>query len=437
VAKRYRRGDVSPVEITHSLLARIEQENPSLNAFISVWRDAALRAARLAEQELRDDVDRGALHGIPVAIKDLIETNDHPTTYGSRVVPPQRPNADAWIVSRLKRAGAVILGKTNLLEFAYGIVHPEFGQTNNPWDTSRTAGGSSGGSAAAVAAGMCFAAIGTDTGGSIRIPAAYCGVVGLKPTFDRLPTDGAFPLSPSLDHVGPITQSVNDMEQVWSALCGDHTPFEPPADTLRLGVLSRYIGSTDMEPGVSDVIEDALATLRSSGVQLERVDLASLQDCDEHLINVVLPEASDVHQALYKDQATHYADGTRTQIAQGFDIPAVAYLRAQRYRAELTSDIDNLLRDHDALILPTAPWVAPAEDPAIATQSGDAEGRRTAPFNMTGHPAITINAGFVGGLPVGLQVVTERYRDAQAIAIAREIEQRLGTSPIRRLRRLS
>lgn len=427
VARQYRQGTLSPVEVTSSLLERIAKENPSLNAFISVWQDSALQAARVAEQELRGGTDRGMLHGIPVAIKDLIETEDHPTTYGSRVVPASRTHKDAWIVSRLKRLGAVILGKTNLLEFAYGIVHPDFGQTNNPWDTNRTAGGSSGGSAAAVAAGLSYVAFGTDTGGSIRIPAAYCGIIGFKPTYKLVPMDGIFPLSHSLDHVGPLTQSVSDMAQVWSALRGEPLTPSLSAKHLRLGALSRYINGPDIEPDVKRVITNAVDKIRSSDAEIEFVDLDSLQACDEHFINLVLPEASVVHEDLYKTQGQHYAEGTRLQITQGFDIPAVAYVRAKLYQTKLTADIDDLLDKYDALILPTAPWVAPEEDPPVTSESGDAEARRTAPFNLTGHPTLTINAGFAQGLPVGLQIVTKHHHDTQAIAIAQELAKRLRT----------
>jgi aspartyl-tRNA(Asn)/glutamyl-tRNA(Gln) amidotransferase subunit A len=201
VGRLYRSGELSPVEVTQLTLERIEALNPTLNAFITVTSDVAMQAASRAEHELRASTDRGPLHGIPVALKDLVDTAGIRTTAGSRILAEHVPGQDAPIVTRLKDAGAVIIGKTNMLEFAYGIVHPDYGATWNPWDPQRTAGGSSGGSAAAVAAGLCYAAAGTDTGGSIRIPAAYCGVAGFKPTYGLVSLEGIFPLSWSLDHL--------------------------------------------------------------------------------------------------------------------------------------------------------------------------------------------------------------------------------------------
>ncbi|TVR89952.1 MAG: amidase [Trueperaceae bacterium] len=426
VAAAYRSGQRTPVEVASAAFERIDAVEERLNAFVSVWHDEALASAERAQAELGAGIDRGPLHGIPVALKDLIDVAGHASTYGSLVVPEPRPDRDAAIVTALQDAGAVILGKTNLLEYAYGIVHPAFGQSNNPWDPSRTAGGSSGGSAAAVAAGACFAAIGTDTGGSIRIPAAYCGVTGLKPTFERLSLEGIFPLSWTLDHVGPITWDLDDMATVWSVLSRQgEAPVPSATRTLRVGLLERYMAGAEMEAGVAAATRQALDALRERGVVVDDVDTALLDDADEHLVAIVLPEASVIHRTALARDPDGYAAGTLAQLRQGSTIPATDYIAALAYRERLRSAIDALLSDRDVLVLPTAPWVAPTEDPAIATDTGDAEARRTAPFNITGHPVVTFHLGLVEGLPIGLQVVGQRGHDERTLAVARALQRRL------------
>lgn len=426
VAAAFRSRQRTPVEVTTAAFERIADVEARLNAFVSVWHDDALGSAERAQVELAAGVDRGPLHGIPVVLKDLIDVAGHVSTYGSQVAPDPRPDRDAAIVTALRDAGAVILGKTNLLEYAYGIVHPAFGQTNNPWDPTRTAGGSSGGSAAAVAAGVCFAAIGTDTGGSIRIPAAYCGVAGLKPTYGRLSLEGIFPLSWTLDHVGPITWDLDDMATLWSVLSRENeAPVPPASQTLRVGLLERYMAGAEMEAAVATGTRRALDALMARDVLLDDVDAPVLDACDEHLVAIVLPEASVIHRAALERDPDGYAAGTRAQLRQGLTIPASDYIAALAYRERLRNAIDALLSDRDALVLPTAPWVAPTEDPAIATDSGDAEGRRTAPFNITGHPVVTFHLGLVEGLPIGLQVVGHRGQDARTLAAARALQRRL------------
>ena len=427
LAHAFRAGTHDPVAETESCLARIEALDGHVNAFVSVWREDAVASAARARDELRAGIDRGPLHGVPIALKDLIDTAGRRATYGSLAQPGDRPDRDAAIATKLSDAGAVVLGKTNLLEFAYGIVHPHFGQTNNPWDVGRTAGGSSGGSAAAVAAGMCLMAVGTDTGGSIRIPAAYCGVVGFKPSFGRLPLDGVFPLSWSLDHVGPITADAADLAAVWQVLAdADPRTLEPAAGHLRLGVLRRYLTERDIAPSVASATNVALDRLDGTSATLTDVDVAHLDGVDRHLVAIVLPEATHVHRSTMARGTDGYAEGTLAQLRDGAHVPAVAYLEAQAFRRQLRDALDQALDGLDALVLPTAPWVAPREDPAIATDEGDAEGRRTAPFNLTGHPTVSVPIGTVDGLPIGLQVVGAVDADERVIAIARRIETALG-----------
>lgn len=420
VAACFRRGDLSPVEVTERALARIQALNPILNAFITVTAEAALAAARQAEAELRAGLDRGLLHGIPVALKDLMDTAGVRTTCGSRILADHAPDRDAAVVAHLRRAGAVILGKTNLLEFAYGIVHPDFGPTWNPYDPTRTAGGSSGGSAAAVAAGLCFAAVGTDTGGSIRIPAAYCGVAGFKPTFGLVSLDGIFPLSWSLDHAGPIARTAGDAGLLLDGLLDRPTrPVRAAgAKGLRLGILNAHRLGREMEAPVLAAFDAACAALAAAGAILSHVEIPELAAVDTGLHAIVAPEASVIHANWFAHRPQDYADLTRDQIEAGFGMAAVDYVRAQRHRQRLTAHFVDALTHVDAILSPTSPWVAPLEDPAVLGEEGMAEARRTAPANLTGLPALTVNCGFSpAGLPIGLQITTRPGADELCLGI--------------------
>lgn len=417
----YRSGQLSPVELTQLCLRRIEQLEPILNAFITVTAAKALEQARQAESELHTGHDRGPMHGIPIALKDLIDTAGIRTTCASRILKDYVPDQDAPLVTRLESAGAVLLGKTNLLEFAYGIVHPDYGQTNNPWDPTRTSGGSSGGSTAAVAAGMCFAAVGTDTGGSIRIPASYCGVTGLKPTYGTVNLEGVFPLSWSLDHAGPLARTGRDAALLLSAMSGKKFDSSLNLEGMRFGVIQR--GGPEVEPEVLEVFDVACDALLGAGAEVKEVEIPELEHTDASLLNVLLPEASVVHAHWINNRAEDYSPFTRTQIELGFAIPAVAYVRAQQFRRRLTQQFLLALDKVDALISPTVAWVAPHEDPVVAAEEGSAEGRRSAPHNLTGLPALSVNAGFgAHGLPVGLQIVTKPHTDATTLAIGTAIE---------------
>lgn len=425
IAACYRRGDLSPVEVTERTLARIDALNPTLNAFITVAAESVLASARQAEAELRAGTDRGLLHGIPVALKDLVDTAGIRTTCGSRILADHVPERDAPIVTHLRRAGAVMVGKTNLLEFAYGIVHPDFGATWNPYDPSRTAGGSSGGSAAAVAAGLCFAAVGTDTGGSIRIPAAYCGVAGFKPSFGLVSLDGIFPLSWSLDHAGPIARTAADAALLLDVMLDRQPrPVEPVnLKGLRLGILNAHRLGREMEGPVLAAFDAACAALAEAGAILSHVEIPELAAVDTGLHAIVAPEANVIHADWFAQRPDDYAPLTRDQIEAGFGMAAVDYVRAQRHRQRLTAHFLSALSQVDAILSPTAPWVAPLEDPAVLGEEGMAEARRTAPANLTGLPALTVNCGFSpAGLPVGLQITTGPGEDALCLQIGVAIE---------------
>lgn len=431
VGAHYRAGRLSPLDVTRAALARIEELNPSLNAFITVTADLALRGAAQAEAELRAGKDRGPLHGILVALKDLADTAGVRTTCGSRLLANHVPETDATVTRRLHEAGAVLIGKTNLLEFAYGIVHPDVGQTNNPWDPSRTSGGSSGGSAAAVASGMCYAALGTDTGGSIRIPAAYCGVAGLKPTYGLVPLGGVFPLSWSLDHAGPLARTSGDAALLLAALAGRPMNAAPrDVRGVRLGVLEEHTRGPEMQPGVTEVYVRALEALRAAGAQLVEVRVPDLDLADAALMNVLLPEASAVHARWLQESPEAYARDTRRQLELGFTVSAVAHVRAQQYRRRLARNFLSAMTGLDAILSPTAPWVAPHEDPIVAADEGSAEARRTAPANLTGFPALSVNAGFSQGLPVGLHITARPGEDALALSLGASVEAVLNANRI-------
>jgi aspartyl-tRNA(Asn)/glutamyl-tRNA(Gln) amidotransferase subunit A len=351
------------------------------------------------------------------------------------------PSATATAARRLEEAGAVLIGKCNLLEFAYGIVHPDYGQCNNPWDLGRTSGGSSSGSAASVAAGMGWGSIGTDTGGSIRIPAAYCGVVGLKPTYGRVSLHGVCPLSPSLDHVGPLARTVADVA-ILLALSAGHDPLDPsslaepvsdyPAALaedvrgLRMGILVEHMGD-DLHPGVAAATWAAIRELERAGMRARQVRIASLREADQALLEIVMPEATLVHAAWLRDQPEDYAALTRGQLEQGLDITAVAYLRAQASRRQLRADLLDALRDVDVLISPTVAWEAPAEDPPVGASEGADEARCTGPYNLAGLPAISVPCGFgPQGLPLGLQIAAAPLGEHQLLRVAYAYEQRAG-----------
>jgi aspartyl-tRNA(Asn)/glutamyl-tRNA(Gln) amidotransferase subunit A len=424
---RYRDRSVSPVEVTRQILDRIAQIDPMLNSFITVLQAESLAQAEQAAQELKAGRDRGPLHGVPVAIKDLIEVAGASTSFASRAGSPRTATADAPLVQNLKQAGAVILGKTNLLEYAYGAVHPDFGQTNNPWDVKRTSGGSSGGSAAAVGAGLAFAAVGTDTGGSIRIPASYCGVVGLKPTYGRVSLEGVQALSPSLDHAGPLARSCADAALLLGGMLAETLEISPHRlSGLRVGLMNHPGAERFLEPGITGLLEGVVRILRDGGAQLRPVELAGVSQASDAVVKIIEPEASLIHRDLLRSDPQGFSAITRAQIEAGFDVPAVAYLEALQVQAELRAGYRRLFETMDAIISPSVPWVAPAEDPPIGGESGAGEMLYSGVYNLVGLPALSIPCGLTAeGLPGGLQIVTPWNADALALSIGAALEQRL------------
>ena len=426
LGRGYRDGTLTPRQVVEQSLVQLADWEPRLNAFAHVMADAALADADRLGTELASGRDRGPLHGVPVAIKDLIEVDGAPTGYGSKVLPPMPATRDAELVRRLREAGAIVIGKTNLLEYAYGIAHPEIGQTNNPHDPARTSGGSSGGSAAAVAAGVVPLAIGTDTGGSVRIPAAYCGIVGLKPSFGLVSLDGVFPLSQSLDHAGPLTRTVADAAVALAVLSGTDVALHPVGlASLRLGRIARHFASHEMTAGVRQAIDTAFEALAAAGVTFIDIDIPRLAEVNPALGIILRPEATLIHAKFRTANPGGYAPGTLAQIESGVEIRAVDYVAAQSFRVAMRDEVERLFGRVDALISPSVPFIAPYADPVIA-EGEDGEMLSSGLGNFTGHPAVSLPAGLADGLPVGLQIMGPLGRDDRLLSIANAIETAIG-----------
>jgi len=434
-APRVRRGEVSPVELVRECLRRIEQRNGELNAFITVMADAALGDARAAEDEIRHGLWRGPLHGIPIAIKDLIDTAGVRTTAGSAQYENRVPREDAEVVRWLRLAGAVIVGKNNLHEFAYGgsSLVSYFGDVRNPWDAARVAGGSSGGSAAAVVAGMACAAIGTDTAGAIREPAELCGCVGLKPTYGRVSSRGVIALSPSLDHVGPLTMSVADAAIVLQAIAGYDaadvgsadvpvanyvSAVEEDARSLRVGV-PRAFFFDDVDAEVSSAVEEALRVIRGMVAEVKDVRLDVPTDR-----TLQAAESWACHAENVAKSPELYQAETLRRIRSGENISAAEYIRHRRELEEARRNIGRVFADVDVLVTPAVPIPAPsiAELKAHPEALRPAELtllRNTRPFNVWGLPAISVPCGFTkAGLPIGLQIAGPHWREDLVLRLA-------------------
>jgi 2-dehydropantoate 2-reductase len=365
----------------------------------------------------------GPLSGRPVAVKDIIAVDGLPTRCGSPGTSDEPATADATLVGRLRAAGAEVFATAQCLEFAAGFANPVIGDTRNPRDPSRTSGGSSGGSAALVAAGVCDLAIGTDTGGSIRIPAAYCGVVGLKPTYGLVPADGVFPLSPSLDHAGTLTATAADGIALLQAIAGP-LPVLPPAGVPVIGVLSAQLADPSVTPEVRDALRIALGRLAAAGWQLREVKpawLAEPERWEEALTVIVAREAATVHAG---QDTSQYAAGTLALLAFGATVTPGQYARARSDQDELSAAIEETLSGVDALAGPTVGYCAPEQDPPFGTGDDNAEGRFTGPYNLTGHPAVSIPVP-ASGLPVGLQFAGRRHGDLALLQLAAAAQQLL------------
>jgi aspartyl-tRNA(Asn)/glutamyl-tRNA(Gln) amidotransferase subunit A len=444
LAPRLRQKEISPVELTRACLDRIEKLNPALNAFITVTAESALAEARAAETEISNGGWRGPLHGIPIAIKDLIDTAGTRTTAASALFEHRVPAEDAVVVQRLRQAGAVILGKNNLHEFAYGgsSLVSFFGDVHNPWNAAHIAGGSSGGSAVAVAAGLCYAAIGTDTAGSIREPAAICGCVGIKPTYGRVSARGVIPLSWSLDHVGPLTGTVADAAVVLQAIAG----YDP------LDVGSADVPVSDYVSGLFSELGDATTTLR---VGIPRAHFFDELDDEVRaaveralaVIGTLVADVRDVHIEVSSDRTVQAAESfayhaeniarspelyqpeTLRRIRSGEKISAAEYITRRRELDLERRRVRDIFTGVDLLVTPTMPIPAPAiadlkKDPAALRPAELTLLRNTRPFNVWGLPAVSVPCGFTkSGLPVGMQIAGPHWREDLVLSLAHAHEQ--------------
>ena len=433
--RRLRAREVTAAGVVADCLQRID-EGRRLNAFITVMADQARRQAEDADRELAAGRDRGPLHGVPIAIKDLIDIEGLPTTAASRVREGHVAPADAVAITRLRQAGAVIVGKTNLHEFAYGTTSEDsaFGPVRNPHDPARSPGGSSGGSAVAVAAGMALAALGTDTGGSIRIPAAACGTVGLKPTYGELSLDGVVPLARSLDHLGPFARTVTDTWLVYRALVGATEPSTLRAaavGALRLGVPRRYFCER-LDDQVGTRFDEVLERLRRTGAQIEEVDIPRASATPAVYLHVHAVEGSEYHARMLDVAGNRYTPMVRLRLEMGRYILAEDYVRAKNGFEALRGEVDGALGDRDALILPTLPIPAPPLGAESVMVNGTPEPVRammlrcTQLFNVTGHPAVSLPCGSTSqGLPCGLQLVGRRFETDALMRVALAVENEL------------
>jgi aspartyl-tRNA(Asn)/glutamyl-tRNA(Gln) amidotransferase subunit A len=430
LAPLVRAGALSPVDLVRNCFARIDAR-PELNAFITLLREPALDAARAAEREISAGRYLGPLHGIPISVKDLVDVAGTKTTAGSRV-PAETATDDAPVVKRLRGAGAIVIGKTNLHEFAFGTTSDEtaFGAVRHPEDVTRSPGGSSGGAAAALVEGMCFAAVGTDTGGSIRIPAAACGIVGLKPTLGEVPCDGVVPLSTTLDHVGPMTRSVVDAGLMFQAMKGVSIHGIAPAGGRLVFGVPRPFFFDRLEAGARSAAETAMTRMREAGYSVQNTSIEHAEWTPDVYLHICLPEASFHHARGLDEHPELYSPGVRLRLEMGRYLLAEDYVRAMDLRQQLTHAVDRALERCDALVLPTLPIPAPR----VGTTTVDVDGvstpvraamlRLTQLFDITGHPAIALPAGRgPEGLPRSVQLVGHRGRTERLLDIAAALEQ--------------
>lgn len=445
-AEELHSGIVTPLELVEEALERIDLLDDEIKAFVTVTREQAYKDAEQAERELRTGLYRSPLHGVPIAVKDLIGVKGVRMTAGSRVLADYVAPEDAAVVEQLRKAGAIIIGKTNTHEFAYGTYTPP---TRNPWDRTRIPGGSSGGSAAAVAAEMCLGALGSDTGGSIRIPAACCGVTGLKPTYGRVSCFGVIPLSWTLDHVGPLARSAEDCALIFDAIAG-YDPRDPNSVSGppgRASALLRADGEISGPPSLQGL---RIGLPRASFVEpldvevrqawqiaarvLEETGAAVIADIDIPRPTLDLyrmiqrPEATLAHMqsGWFPDKAHLYGESTRKHLQSGQQISAVDYLRAQHERRRFASAVRTVLQRVDALALPTIPLPAVPADMENITIDGVPVTLLdlTLPFNLAQLPAISFPCGFTrGGLPIGLQVAGKPFEEGTILRVAHAYQQ--------------
>jgi aspartyl-tRNA(Asn)/glutamyl-tRNA(Gln) amidotransferase subunit A len=439
LAGHIKRKAVSPVEVTQAYLDRIPEIDPTLNSYLTVTADRALQEARYAESEIQANRYRGSLHGIPLAHKDIIATKGIRTTCASKVLNNYIPNYDAAVIERLQSAGAVLLGKLNMNEFATNVPSQYFGRVNNPWDIKHTPGGSSSGSGAAVAARLCAGSLGTDTGGSIRIPAAFCSVVGLKATHGRISLFGVIPVAWALDHIGPMTRTVTDAALMLQALAGydarDLISSDMPIDDytakldgevkgMRIGVPTTFFPQY-ADPEVQTAFANAVRLFQDLGAGIEEVQLPDLDNVWSRLAQpIISAEANVWHEQYLTTRAEDYGPGVRQFLEAGKPTLATDYVKAIQGRARLRRQMQAIFTHCDVLLTPGQPVPPPLHTARSVTVAGRAFSPMTAvvsascPFNLTGHPALTVPCGFTAaGLPLALQIVGKAFDEKTILRV--------------------
>ena len=458
LAPRIASREVSPVELTACYLERIKRLNPAINAYSTVMEEDAMADARRAEDEIARGNHRGPLHGVPASIKDNLAVEGHPTTAGSKILADWKPDFDATVVTRLREAGAIVLGKNNMHEWAGGgtTMNPYFGTTHNPWDQSRVPGGSSGGSAAAVAADLCLISVGTDNAGSVRNPAAWCGTVGLKATYGRVSRYGGVAGTGgfSSDHFGPFTKTVEDCALVLAAIAGED-PNDPlcstapvpdyteslgnPVAGMKVGIVDSYFDEL-MVDEVAKAFRDALAALESLGMQVKEVTIPHMDAIPAVQAATSRCENLVAHEPYLRKQPRDYSFELMARNIASLTIPASSYVTSQRVRRVICSEFDEALEDVQVIVAPTVGIAAPTIEECkqgfadvagrrvpFRHPSGSFGTRATIPFNVTGLPALSVCCGFTdGGLPLGLQVVGACFDEGRVFQVAHAYEQAAG-----------
>jgi len=432
-----RQRKLSPVELTQAHLERIQRVDPRINSYITVTAEAALQQARLAEVELQRGETRaggplGPLHGLPLALKDLYETQGIRTTVGTKHYSDYIPTEDAVVVGRLKAAGAILLGKNNMHEIALGLttVNPHFGTCRNPWALERIVGGSSGGSAAALAARLCLGALGSDTGGSIRVPAALCGVVGLKPTYGRVSLRGVIPLSWNLDHAGPMARQVQDVALLLQVIAGydplDAYSIDIPVDDyssdIHRGVRGWRIALAEddyfnrTQPEVLETVRLAAQTFEALGAQVEGTPFPDTYQAALANGMMVIGDAAVFHASRLLENPGDFGADVLQRLQNGAALPVKEYIQARRTQTLLRSQFARFFESYDLLLMPTTPVAAPPIEGPSAVELARLLTRYTAPFNLTGFPALSLPCGFTSdGLPIGLQIIGPHWGEAKLL----------------------
>jgi len=438
-ARLVRLKQVSPLELTKACLERIDALDGRLNSFITVMGEEALEQARQAEAEIMSGAQVGLLYGVPLALKDLFETREARTTAGSKFFAEYLPGDDGEVVRKLRAAGAILIGKTNLHEIALGLtsVNPHYGAVHNPWSLDRVAGGSSGGSAAALAARLCFGSLGSDTGGSIRVPAALCGIAGLKPTFGRVSLSGVIPLSWNLDHVGPMARRAQDLAILLQVIAGYdpqdaysiHAPVDNYHSKINQGVRGwrvalaqdDYFSGTD--PEIQQLVHAAARVFVDLGSSLEERPFPGAHQAAQANGQMVIADAAVFHRERLQSQPQDFGADVRQRLMNGAALELNDYIQARRTQRLLRRQFESFFDTYDLLLMPTTPITAPLIEGPDALEMAGKLTRFTAPFNLTGLPAISIPCGFTSaGLPVGMQIIARPWAEARLLRAAQAFE---------------